>query len=184
MHFLTFGSQPTKMPQPFNGCKERTMKKSMFAALCALAAAGAWADDPPVQAPPVYQYQKPNQNLCEKCGVVQSVRQEKRKGEGGAVGIVGGAVVGGLLGNQIGGGSGKTLATVGGAVAGGYAGNEVQKHVNSKQVWVTEVRMRDGTVRKFEQEAKPAWAQGQVVRLNNQNQLRIHTKSSSASYPG
>ena len=37
-----------------------------------------------------------------------------------------GAVVGGLLGNQIGGGKGKTLATVGGAVAGGAVGRHIQ----------------------------------------------------------
>lgn len=37
-----------------------------------------------------------------------------------------GAVAGGLLGNQIGGGKGRTLATVAGAVGGGYAGHEIQ----------------------------------------------------------
>ncbi|HET7300324.1 MAG TPA: glycine zipper 2TM domain-containing protein, partial [Oleiagrimonas sp.] len=37
-----------------------------------------------------------------------------------------GAVVGGALGNQIGGGDGKKLATVAGAVAGGYAGHQIQ----------------------------------------------------------
>jgi len=37
-----------------------------------------------------------------------------------------GAVAGGLLGNQVGGGKGKTLATVAGAVGGGYAGNRIQ----------------------------------------------------------
>ena len=36
-----------------------------------------------------------------------------------------GAVVGGVLGNQVGGGNGKKLATVAGALLGGYAGNEV-----------------------------------------------------------
>lgn len=36
-----------------------------------------------------------------------------------------GAVLGGLLGNQVGGGNGKKLATVAGALFGGYAGNEV-----------------------------------------------------------
>lgn len=36
-----------------------------------------------------------------------------------------GAVVGGLLGNQIGGGSGRKLATVAGVLMGGYAGNEI-----------------------------------------------------------
>lgn len=43
------------------------------------------------------------------------------------IGIGVGAVVGGLLGNQIGGGNGKTLATIAGAVGGGYVGNEVAK---------------------------------------------------------
>jgi uncharacterized protein YcfJ len=38
-----------------------------------------------------------------------------------------GAVAGGLLGNQIGGGKGRTLATVAGAVGGGYAGHEIQE---------------------------------------------------------
>ncbi len=41
------------------------------------------------------------------------------------VGIAGGAVIGGLLGNQIGGGNGKKLATVAGIIGGGYLGNEV-----------------------------------------------------------
>lgn len=36
-----------------------------------------------------------------------------------------GAVVGGLLGNQIGGGNGRKIATVAGALLGGYTGNEV-----------------------------------------------------------
>jgi uncharacterized protein YcfJ len=36
-----------------------------------------------------------------------------------------GAVVGGALGHQVGGGNGKKLATVAGALLGGYAGNEI-----------------------------------------------------------
>jgi uncharacterized protein YcfJ len=41
-----------------------------------------------------------------------------------------GAVVGGLVGNQVGGGRGKTLATVAGAVGGGLLANEVSKSSN------------------------------------------------------
>ena len=40
-----------------------------------------------------------------------------------------GAAVGGLIGNQFGGGNGKVLTTVAGAAAGGFAGNQVQKKV-------------------------------------------------------
>lgn len=40
------------------------------------------------------------------------------------VGTVGGAVAGGLMGNQFGKGSGKTVATVGGVAGGAYLGNK------------------------------------------------------------
>jgi uncharacterized protein YcfJ len=43
------------------------------------------------------------------------------------VGIGTGAVIGGLLGNQVGKGKGRTLATIAGAIGGGYIGNEVQE---------------------------------------------------------
>lgn len=102
---------------------------------------------------------------CNDCGTVQAVHKEKRKGKGGAVGILAGAAAGGLLGNQIGHGTGRTLATVAGAAAGGYAGNEVQKHVTSQDVWVTQVKLKDGTVRTFEQEQQPAWKAGTVVQV-------------------
>ncbi|MGO4378881.1 glycine zipper 2TM domain-containing protein [Pseudoduganella sp. RAF19] len=43
------------------------------------------------------------------------------------LGIGTGAVIGGLLGNQVGKGKGRTLATIAGAIGGGYVGNEVQE---------------------------------------------------------
>ena len=104
--------------------------------------------------------------LCDTCGTVQTVKQEKRKGKGGMLGVAGGAVAGGLLGSQIGKGTGNTVATVGGAVAGGVIGNEVQKKVTSKKVWVTSVKMKDGSRKSFEQEAKPVWVTGNVVKID------------------
>lgn len=135
------------------------MKKLLLAWLALGAITAAWAQNPVTQA------------LCKECAVVKTVNQETRKGEGGAVGVIGGALVGGLLGNQVGGGTGKTLATVGGAAAGGYVGNEVQKKVTSKKVWVTTVKLRDGSERRFEQEPQPNWAAGNVVRVNSNNTL-------------
>jgi uncharacterized protein YcfJ len=43
------------------------------------------------------------------------------------VGIGVGAIVGGLIGSQVGGGNGRTLATIAGAVGGGFVGNEIAK---------------------------------------------------------
>jgi uncharacterized protein YcfJ len=61
--------------------------------------------------------------------VCRDVRvQDRAKDNHRIAGTAVGAVAGGLLGHQVGGGKGKTLATVGGAVVGGYAGNRVQKN--------------------------------------------------------
>lgn len=103
--------------------------------------------------------------VCDNCGTVQEVKEEKRKGKGGALGMIGGAVAGGLLGHQVGGGTGKTIATVGGAAGGALVGNEVQKKMTSKKVWVTTVKMKDGSIAKFEQEPQPAWAVGNLVKV-------------------
>lgn len=102
---------------------------------------------------------------CHDCATVQEVHAVKHKGEGGAVGMVGGALVGGLLGHQIGGGTGNTLATIGGAAGGAYAGNEVQKQVNSKTMWATRVKMPDGSLHTYEQQTKPNWKTGQLVHV-------------------
>ncbi len=52
-------------------------------------------------------------------------------------GTVIGALAGGLLGNQVGGGSGKKIATVAGAAAGGYAGNKVQENMQAADTYTT-----------------------------------------------
>jgi uncharacterized protein YcfJ len=135
------------------------MKRILFAALALAAAASAFPGTP--------RHSAAFAN-CDSCGIVQDVKQETRKGKGGALGIVGGAVVGGLLGHQVGKGTGNTVATVGGAAAGGFVGNEVQKKVTSKTVWVTRVKMKDGSIRTFEQEAQPAWKVGGAVKANDQ----------------
>jgi len=129
-----------------------------------LATAGAWAQTTPAQT--AASKAKAAVALCSTCGTVTAVTQVKRKGQGGAAGVVGGAVVGGVLGNQIGGGTGNTIATVGGAVAGGFLGNEVQKKLTSKKVWVTTVKMQDGSTKTFEQEPAPPWAVGNVVKVD------------------
>lgn len=105
-------------------------------------------------------------DLCNGCAIVDAVTTEKQKGEGGIVGKVGGAVVGGVLGHQIGGGTGKTLATIGGAAAGAYAGNEVQKRTSAKTIWRTRVTQKDGSQRTFETSTDPGWKPGTVVRVD------------------
>jgi outer membrane lipoprotein SlyB len=152
--------------------KEKPMKRFAVITLLSLAAVGAIADNPHGMPPGIAK--KLSHSHCDNCGVVHELKHETRKGEGGAVGIIGGAAVGGLLGNQVGKGNGKTLATVGGAVAGGFAGNEVQKHVTSKDVWITTVMTRDGSLMKFEQDTQPAWKTGSVVKVNGRTLVAHH----------
>jgi uncharacterized protein YcfJ len=104
-------------------------------------------------------------SLCDGCALVKDVRTEQRKGEGSGLGAVGGAVVGGLLGHQVGGGSGKTLLTVGGAVAGGVAGNEIEKRSKKHTVWITRVTLKDGSVKSYTQASDPQLRAGDVVQI-------------------
>jgi outer membrane lipoprotein SlyB len=104
-------------------------------------------------------------SLCDGCALVKDVRTEQRKGQGSGLGAVGGAVVGGLLGHQVGGGSGKTLLTVGGAVAGGVAGNEIEKQAKKHTVWITRVTLKDGKVQSYTQASDPQLRAGDVVQI-------------------
>ena len=59
-----------------------------------------------------------------------------------ALATIGGAAAGGILGNQVGGGTGKTLATVAGAIAGGAAGHQLSKKTITHYLY--EVKMDNG----------------------------------------
>ena len=111
-------------------------------------------------------------SVCAACGRVESVSAVRQKGEGSGLGVVGGAVVGGLLGSQIGGGSGKNVATVLGAVGGGVAGNEVEKRARATTVYQVRVRMDDGSLRSVTQGTAPAV--GQKVKVEGST-LRART---------
>lgn len=65
--------------------------------------------------------------------VCRNVRVEDRpRDDQHIAGTAIGAIAGGLIGNQVGHGNGRTLATVAGAVGGGYAGNRIQAHQQAR----------------------------------------------------
>jgi outer membrane lipoprotein SlyB len=114
-------------------------------------------------------------SVCATCGKVEAVEAVQQKGEGSGLGVVGGAVVGGLLGNQVGGGSGKSVATVLGAVGGGVAGNEVEKRARATTVYQVRVRMDDGSLRTVTQNTAPTV--GQKVTVEGST-LRVRSSTS------
>ncbi|MEO8746223.1 MAG: glycine zipper 2TM domain-containing protein [Rhodanobacter sp.] len=77
-----------------------------------------------VSVTPVRRTSKVPKQVCRDETVAQT---QPPSDEHNLVGTAIGAVAGGLLGNQVGGGKGKTLATVAGAVGGGYAGNRIEE---------------------------------------------------------
>lgn len=114
--------------------------------------------------------------ICTTCGTVESVTAEKQKGEGTGIGAVGGAVVGGVVGHQMGGGDGKKVMTVLGAVGGGFAGHEVEKHVRATTVYHVKLRMDDGSSRNLTQSAAPAVGARVEVQGNQLKPLAQHAK--------
>lgn len=112
------------------------------------------------EAPPA-----PAKAVCSNCGVVDYIREVEQKGDGTGVGAVGGAVAGGLLGRQVGGGRGRDVMTVVGAVAGGVAGHQIEKKVRATKSYEVTVRMDDGSTRVVTEQQMPAWRIGDKVKV-------------------
>ncbi|WP_374619735.1 glycine zipper 2TM domain-containing protein [Pandoraea sp.] len=123
---------------------------------------------------PSYAQSQPQQRAvaCSTCGTVQSVEPIRTQGQASGLGAVGGAVAGGLLGNQFGAGNGRTAMTVVGALGGGLAGNEVEKRVRAETVYRVYVRMDSGKTRYWTYQSAPGVQPGDRVRLENNALVR------------
>lgn len=95
-------------------------------------------------------------------------------GSGIGIGAIAGAVVGGVLGNQVGGGTGKTVATVAGAAGGAYVGNKIEKSQQQKtaDAYNITVRMNSGSYQTFTQNTNTGLRVGDRVRIDNGNLQR------------
>jgi outer membrane lipoprotein SlyB len=103
--------------------------------------------------------------VCQNCGTVDSIREVTTRGDSNGLGAAGGAVVGGLLGNQVGGGHGREAMTVVGAIGGALAGNQIQKQVNGTRSYETTVHMDNGSTRTVAQSTQPEWHDGEHVKI-------------------
>ena len=90
-------------------------------------------------------------------GTITAIRNVRLEGsaEGRAGGTVLGAVAGGLLGNQVGGGSGRRAATVAGAAGGGIAGSHVGQAATARQGLEIEVDLDSGGSVSIVQQVNP-----------------------------
>jgi outer membrane lipoprotein SlyB len=127
------------------------------------AGSAAPAEGPAAQ-PAAAHMAAPAPALCHSCGVVEAVHAVTQRGQGNGLGAAGGAIVGGLLGNQVGGGSGRKLATVAGAVGGAVVGNQVEGNMKSTTSYQVRVRMDDGKVRTVSS-SSANWQAGDHVKV-------------------
>lgn len=104
---------------------------------------------------------------CVDCGVVEAINVIEVKGEGSYLGKIAGGLAGALLGNQVGGGTGKTVATVAGAAGGVYVGNEVEKRVKSTQHYEVIVRLENGGTQTITYAEQPTFPVGARVKVVN-----------------
>ncbi len=76
----------------------------------------------------------------EECRDERIVHKHRPKDDHQIAGTVIGAVAGGVIGHQVGGGRGRDLATVAGAVGGGYAGKKIQQGQQDRDTYTTTER--------------------------------------------
>ncbi|WP_110664812.1 glycine zipper 2TM domain-containing protein [Salinicola halophilus] len=83
---------------------------------------------------PIVQTSQTPREVCEDVTVThQRPAQDEHRIAGTGIG----AVVGGVVGNQFGGGTGKKIMTAAGAIGGGLAGNEVQGRMQQGDTYTT-----------------------------------------------
>jgi outer membrane lipoprotein SlyB len=105
---------------------------------------------------------------CTNCATVEAVNVVEVSGDGNYLGTVGGAVVGGLLGNQVGGGDGRKVATVAGAVGGAMVGRNIERNQRRSQRYEVVVRYAgNGATQTLQYENDPGFRTGDAVRVNN-----------------
>ena len=112
-------------------------------------------------------------NAYSGYGIVQSIElvAQENNGIGGSgigVGTIAGAVIGGVLGNQIGSGRGNTVATVAGAAGGAYVGHELEnRQQQTSDAYKITVRMDDGSHQTLIQSTNGGFRTGDRVRFHN-----------------
>jgi len=114
----------------------------------------------------VYSYGQAQREQIVRLGTVISVRNvviqdDKTSG----VGVVGGGAMGGVLGNAVGGGSGRSIMTVGGVILGSIAGDAIENQVTRTNGLEITVRLDNGETRVVAQAADVPINAGQRVRM-------------------
>lgn len=142
-----------------------------FAALTLAGAAllaGCASNPPGADYSPQQSSYYPSQTPSDSAGygTVDSIQVARVASGSSGAGAVAGGVVGALLGNQVGSGSGRSAATVAGAVGGALVGNEVEKNrAQGRDAYQIGIRLDNGDYRVFTQDSVQDLRIGNRVRV-------------------
>ncbi|RYH05510.1 MAG: glycine zipper 2TM domain-containing protein [Alphaproteobacteria bacterium] len=108
-----------------------------------------------------------------RVSAVDVIRTEERNRPSGAGAVIGG-IAGAVLGNQIGGGTGRAVATVAGAAGGAMVGNRVEGNRTSvNETYRVSIRVDNGTVRAYDVPTPGDLRVGDRVRIQDGQISRI-----------
>ncbi|MDB5987141.1 MAG: glycine zipper protein [Nevskia sp.] len=108
----------------------------------------------------------PPRAICEDCGVIASVQEERVTGQPTAIGTLGGAAAGGAAGGQFGKKSGKIAMIALGAIGGAFAGRAVESQVRATTVYHVIVNMDGGGTREVTVDQLNGFGVGARVRVS------------------
>lgn len=107
--------------------------------------------------------------VCTSCGTVRSVTAVTQQGRSTGAGAVIGALVGGVAGNQVGGGSGQDIATAAGVVGGALLGNNIERNRNAVAYYEVVIDMDNGGQQTINLENPAGLGAGTEVSVVNGN---------------
>jgi outer membrane lipoprotein SlyB len=103
--------------------------------------------------------------VCLNCGVIRAINLVTEQGQASGAGVVIGAIVGGVAGSQVGGGSGQDIATVAGAIGGALLGNSVERTRNAVTFHEVLIDMDNGSQQRINIQFADSLRIGDAVRL-------------------
>lgn len=154
-----------------------TMRQNQFKSLLALAAVLTLGACETINSPGYrsgyddnYPQNNNSRQSYSRYGVVQSVELVRPENNNTDIGLgtLAGAVVGGIVGNQVGAGRGNTAATVIGAAGGAYVGHELEKRPRQQaDAHRLNIRMEDGSHQSVIQSPEADIRVGDRVQVDN-----------------
>lgn len=140
-----------------------TWTRSALLALVTLGALSGCASQP--SSGQVYKEGETQRAQIIEQAVVDQVRQVTIQGDTNGVGTIAGGIIGGIAGSGVGGGRGQSIGAVVGAVLGGAAGQKLEQNSGTRPGLEITVRMDNGTLRAYVQDADTPFKVGERVRI-------------------